>query len=54
MEKTLGKPLTKVILLSLLIKFALVVANISKGLEFFVIENFYKESNKEFHNNRKD
>lgn len=41
MEKTLGKPLTKVILLFLLVKFALVLANISKGLEFFVIENFY-------------
>jgi len=41
MENTLGKPLTKIILVFLLIKFALVVANISKGLEFFVIENFY-------------
>ena len=43
MEKTLGKPLTKLILCLLLIKFALTVANISKGLEFFVIENFYND-----------
>ena len=43
MEKTLGKPLTKIILLMLLIKFALTIANISKGLEFFVIENFYND-----------
>lgn len=45
MEHTLGKPLTKVVLFTLLIKFALVLANISKGLEFFVIENFYNEFN---------
>ena len=43
MEKTLGKPLTKAIMLALLIKFALILANISKGLEFFVIENFYND-----------
>ena len=43
MENTLGKPLTKIILALLLIKFALTVANISKGLEFFVIENFYDD-----------
>ena len=43
MEKTLGKFLTKIILSLLLLKFALTVANISKGLEFFVIENFYND-----------
>lgn len=43
MENTLGKPLTKLILVLLLIKFALTIANISKGLEFFVIENFYND-----------
>ena len=43
MEKTLGRFLTKIILSVLLVKFALVVANISKGLEFFVIENFYND-----------
>ena len=43
MQQTLGKPLTKVILVLLLIKFALTIANISKGLEFFVIENFYND-----------
>lgn len=41
MQKTLGKFLTKILLVVLLIKFALVVANIAKGLEFFVVENFY-------------
>lgn len=43
MQKTLGTFLTKIILALLLVKFALVVANISKGLEFFVIENFYND-----------
>ncbi|MBQ3047480.1 MAG: GerAB/ArcD/ProY family transporter [Clostridia bacterium] len=43
MEKTLGKFLTKIILALLLVKFAFTVANISKGLEFFVIENFYND-----------
>lgn len=43
MLNTLGKFLTKIILAILLIKFALVVTNIAKGLEFFVIENFYND-----------
>lgn len=45
MKKTLGTFLTKIILIFLLLKFALVIANISKGLEFFVIENFYNNFN---------
>lgn len=39
----LGKVITKIILVVLLLKYALVVANISKGLEFFVVDNLYTE-----------
>ena len=41
MKETIGPVLTKVFLFILAIKFALQVANIVKGLEFFVTENFY-------------
>ena len=41
MKSTIGPVLTKVFLFILAIKFALQVANIVKGLEFFVTENFY-------------
>lgn len=41
MKQTIGPVLTKVFLLILAIKFLLQVANIVKGLEFFVTENFY-------------
>lgn len=39
----LGKVVTKIILVVLLLKYAMVVANISKGLEFFVVDNLYTE-----------
>ena len=45
MNKCLGPVLTRVFLFVYIIKYALVVANISKGLEFFVVENFYNEFN---------
>ena len=45
MNKCLGPVLTRLFLLVYIIKYALVVANISKGLEFFVVENFYNEFN---------
>ena len=41
----LGKVVTKIIMVVLMLKFALVVANISKGLEFFVVDNLYNEFN---------
>jgi len=43
MKKTLGIALTKVFMFLLMLKFALVVANIIKGLEFFVVENLYNK-----------
>ncbi len=39
----LGKPITKILLIFLMAKFALVVVNISKGLEYFVVDNLYNE-----------
>ncbi len=45
MQKCVGGVLTRVFLAIYIIKYALVVANISKGLEFFVVENFYNEFN---------
>lgn len=41
MKETLGVPLTKLFLLTLIIKYFFVVANIAKGLEFFVVDNLY-------------
>lgn len=41
MKNTIGPVLTKVFLAILALKFLLQVANIVKGLEFFVVENFY-------------
>lgn len=43
MKNYLGTMLTKIILILLILKYALVVGNISKGLEFFVVENLYSE-----------
>lgn len=45
MRECLGAFLSKIILIVLIIKYALVAANISKGLEFFVVENLYTEFN---------
>ncbi len=45
MKESLGVVLTKIILVLLTLKFAIIIANISKGLEFFVVENLYKEFN---------
>ncbi|MBE7076559.1 MAG: hypothetical protein E7374_01560 [Clostridiales bacterium] len=45
MKSILGPFFAKLILIVLLIKFAIVIANILKGLEFFVVENFYTELN---------
>ncbi|MBR4998979.1 MAG: GerAB/ArcD/ProY family transporter, partial [Clostridia bacterium] len=41
MNETLGPVLTKIIFAILAIQFFLQMSNIAKGLEFFVIENFY-------------
>lgn len=41
MKETLGLTLTKIFLLVLIIKYFFVVANIAKGLEFFVVDNLY-------------
>jgi len=45
MKKTLGIVLTKIFMFILMLKFVLVVANIIKGLEFFVVENLYNKFN---------
>ncbi len=39
----LGPVLARAFMAVLVVKYALVVANISKGLEFFVVENFYND-----------
>jgi len=41
MKETIGPVLTKIFLALLALQFALQIGNITKGLEFFVIENFY-------------
>ena len=41
MKETIGPVLTKIFLVLLAVKFFLQIANIVKGLEFFVVENFY-------------
>lgn len=41
MNETLGPVLTKILLAVMALQFFLQVANITKGLEFFVVENFY-------------
>ena len=43
MKKTLGIVLTKIFMFLLMLKFLLVVGNIIKGLEFFVVENLYNK-----------
>ncbi len=43
MKNTVGTFIAKLFLIILGFRFLLIVANISKGLEFFVIENFYTE-----------
>lgn len=45
MRATLGPVMSRVFLVVLLLKYSLVIANISKGLEFFVVENFYEKMN---------
>ena len=45
MNECLGKILTKIILLVLAVQLFFQVANITKGLEFFVTENFYNNFN---------
>ena len=45
MSYCVGGFLARVFLIAYILKFALVIANISKGLEFFVVENFYSEFN---------
>lgn len=45
MKSCVGTFFTKIILIILILKYALVVGNISKGLEFFVVENLYSEYN---------
>lgn len=43
MTETLGPVLTKIILAFLALQFALQLGNMAKGLEFFVVENFYND-----------
>lgn len=45
MKDCFGPVITKIFLVLLMFKYALVVANLAKGLEFFVVENLYKEFN---------
>lgn len=45
MQKIIGKIGAKLVLVILLVQFALIVADLSKGLEFFVVENLYNELN---------
>lgn len=45
MKQTIGPVLTKLFFILLALKFLLQVANIVKGLEFFVVENFYNNFN---------
>lgn len=45
MTATLGPVMSRVFLVVIMLKYALVIANISKGLEFFVVENFYEKMN---------
>lgn len=45
MKDCLGPVLSRIFLACFIVKYALVIANISKGLEFFVVENFYAEFN---------
>ena len=40
---TLGVVLTKIFMFILMIQYAIVIVNITKSLEMFVIENFYSE-----------
>lgn len=43
MKETLGVVLTKIFMFILVLKYAIVVLNITKGLEFFVVENLYNK-----------
>ena len=43
MKNTVGTFLAKVFLALLMVRFIFMLSNISKGLEFFVVENFYTE-----------
>ena len=43
LKQTVGTFFAKVFSILLGVRFLLIVANISKGLEFFVVENFYTE-----------
>ncbi len=45
LKQCIGTMPAKIILIVLGLKYALVVANLSKGLEFFVVENFYERLN---------
>jgi len=43
LKNTVGTFFAKVILILYMVRFILMLSNISKGLEFFVVENFYTE-----------
>ncbi len=43
MVENLGIVLTKIIMVLFVLKFSIILVNISKGLEFFVVENLYRE-----------
>ena len=43
MKNTVGTVLAKIFLVVLVCKFTLIITNIGKGLEFFVVENLYTE-----------
>ena len=45
MKQTLGVVVTKIFMFLLMLKFALVIANLTKGLEFFVVDNLYNKYN---------
>ena len=43
MQETIGPVLTKIFLVCLIVKFGSVFASAAKGLELFVVENFYNQ-----------
>jgi len=45
LKHTVGKFFAKIFLILLMLRFMFMLTNISKGLEFFVVENFYTDKN---------
>ena len=43
LSDSFGRPVAKILIFVLMVKFALTIVNISKGLEYFVVDNLYNE-----------